>query len=413
MHVSQTANAGSDSDDDVDPADALRSKLHPEYFGRGSYKGAISSHADADVSDAGLAPTTPPLEEVNPASATPHERSNAKRVEPASAASLPAPAAARCTVRLSFTPLETPHLPARQPNQDHLKAGKDERDQLQLHANAPLSTQHPLMLRDKGDRMLAQRNPAGAVNAFTSALDLDPRCASALAGRATCHLQLGCFEQCLANCTAALGILLAKQHVDLTEEEQRVLAAVRATQTAAQERMPSMSTPQAQTVAQPVSAADAGQHTSAEQESESAVARRRADALVADQAYEEAVRVYTGLIQQSAGASALPVKEVIALRSNRAAALVAMQRYDSALEDCSSALALLTGGQSASEDLKIWISAAKTALQRPSAAQGACAMRLLARRALCDANTGRLQLAQDDYQAALALCGHLAQVAGG
>lgn len=53
--------------------------------------------------------------------------------------------------------------------------------------------------------------------------------------------------------------------------------------------------------------------------------------------------MYSGLIQQSAAARALPVKELVALHGNRAAALVAMQWYDSALEDCSSALALLTG----------------------------------------------------------------------
>lgn len=65
---------GYDSGDDEDPADALRSKLHPEYFGRGSYKGALSSDAGAEGSaevddSARLAP-----EAVTSAAATPHER---------------------------------------------------------------------------------------------------------------------------------------------------------------------------------------------------------------------------------------------------------------------------------------------------------------------------------------------------
>ena len=69
-------------------------------------------------------------------------------------------------------------------------------------ANMPVNHQHPVMLADKGTRMLAQRNPAGALNAFTDALRLEPGLVPALAGRAACNLQLGCFECVHESCTA-------------------------------------------------------------------------------------------------------------------------------------------------------------------------------------------------------------------
>ena len=57
-------------------------------------------------------------------------------------------------------------------------------------ANAPVSSQHPVMLKDKGERMLTAGNYQGALHAFASALEVDAGLIAALAGRAACHLHL-------------------------------------------------------------------------------------------------------------------------------------------------------------------------------------------------------------------------------
>ena len=59
-----------------------------------------------------------------------HDRK--EKIAPASAEGLPKPARAKHTVRVTFTPLQTPHLPAREAREVELKASKQEREQLQL-----------------------------------------------------------------------------------------------------------------------------------------------------------------------------------------------------------------------------------------------------------------------------------------
>ena len=69
------------------------------------------------------------------------------------------------------------------------------------------------------------------------------------------------------------------------------------------------------------------------------------------QAFEAAVIAYTAVLKSSV-AESTPLSELVALHGNRAAALVAMQRYDSALEDCTQALTHLTGGSNVSDIAK-------------------------------------------------------------
>ena len=54
------------------------------------------------------------------------------KVQPATTAGLPKPAPARHTLQISFTALESPHMPAREQRELELKATKEEREQLQL-----------------------------------------------------------------------------------------------------------------------------------------------------------------------------------------------------------------------------------------------------------------------------------------
>ena len=70
------------------------------------------------------------------------------RVEPADQTNLPQPPAARRTICVSFTPLEKPHLPARERNDELKRASKQEREQLQLQVpveGSPYISGHGLL----------------------------------------------------------------------------------------------------------------------------------------------------------------------------------------------------------------------------------------------------------------------------
>lgn len=68
-----------------------------------------------------------------------------------------------------------------------------------VQENAPMSEQHPLLLSDKAERMLELGNHDGALHAFSAALERDSALTAALAGRATCNLQLGNTKHALSS----------------------------------------------------------------------------------------------------------------------------------------------------------------------------------------------------------------------
>ncbi len=76
-----------------------------------------------------------------------------------------------------------------------------------------MSDRQPAFLKDKGDALYRQGNYRGAINAYSRALELDPEGSGPAlwSNAAACFMQLGEHEQCAANCTRALDLLVAKK----------------------------------------------------------------------------------------------------------------------------------------------------------------------------------------------------------
>lgn len=72
-----------------------------------------------------------------------------------------------------------------------------------------ISESDPVWLKGKGDDFYRGGDFRGAINAYTAALEADPKVASCLSNRAACHLRLGQTSACVADCGAALEILQA------------------------------------------------------------------------------------------------------------------------------------------------------------------------------------------------------------
>lgn len=82
-----------------------------------------------------------------------------------------------------------------------------------------ISESDPVWLKGKGDDLYRGGDFLGAVNAYTAALDADPKAAACLSNRAACHLRLSSTDgggngrshasACVADCGAALEILRA------------------------------------------------------------------------------------------------------------------------------------------------------------------------------------------------------------
>lgn len=69
----------------------------------------------------------------------------------------------------------------------------------------------PVWLMRKADSFLSNGDHRSAINAYSSALEVDDTMVHALANRATCYLHLGVYELCKTDCTTAL-ILLGKRN---------------------------------------------------------------------------------------------------------------------------------------------------------------------------------------------------------
>lgn len=70
-----------------------------------------------------------------------------------------------------------------------------------------ISESDPVWLKGRGDDLYRGGDFLGAVNAYTSALDADPRAFACLSNRAACYLRLGKPSECVVDCGAALGLL--------------------------------------------------------------------------------------------------------------------------------------------------------------------------------------------------------------
>lgn len=70
-----------------------------------------------------------------------------------------------------------------------------------------ISESDPVWLKGRGDDLYRGGDFLAAINAYTAALDADPAATACFSNRAACYLRLGKASACVADCSAALGIL--------------------------------------------------------------------------------------------------------------------------------------------------------------------------------------------------------------
>ena len=103
-------------------------------------------------------------------------------------------------------------------NRKYIRRGKKNREAADAR---DISERDPVWLKGKGDDFYRARDFAGAVNAYTAALEADPKMAAALSNRAACNLQLQQFQGCVDDCSTLLALL----DVEGDEEALPLLAA--------------------------------------------------------------------------------------------------------------------------------------------------------------------------------------------
>jgi dyslexia susceptibility 1 candidate gene 1 protein len=163
--------------------------------------------AEESILGAGVASSSPPPPPPPPP------------LSPTPAANIPPPRVMRqATVRLHFTPRAFP-TPARES-----KAAEEEdwlarngRHRRPGHSSVPPTNasnnveggaeSHPVWLKARGDELFKTQDFEGALNAYAACLAADPDHGGALANRAACHLKLGRLDDCVDDCTRALGLL--------------------------------------------------------------------------------------------------------------------------------------------------------------------------------------------------------------
>lgn len=116
-------------------------------------------------------------------------------------------------IPVSFTPRAfiTPLLEsAREQEAEWLSKQAEARKAVQ-EAKALLGTDRiendPLWMKDRGIEFFKANNFQGAINAFTSGITLDSQNASLYSNRAACHMKLGDFFACCADCSKAISLL--------------------------------------------------------------------------------------------------------------------------------------------------------------------------------------------------------------
>ncbi|KAJ9532516.1 hypothetical protein QJQ45_010595 [Haematococcus lacustris] len=150
-------------------------------------------------------PSTPPL--------APRTKHQAAVEEEEVFRPLPPPRLKLQPVKVVFTQLEMPNLPAREQREVELKDWKKKAavDQKLLADSVDVSDRQPVFLKDKGDGLYKQGNYKGALHAYSRALDLDPAIPLLWANRAAAHLKLGDAGAAVADCSQALELLRARQ----------------------------------------------------------------------------------------------------------------------------------------------------------------------------------------------------------
>ncbi|PNW76405.1 hypothetical protein CHLRE_11g467560v5 [Chlamydomonas reinhardtii] len=281
---------------------------------------------------------------------------------PASFKPLPPPRARLEPVQVTFTQLETGHLPAREHREEEIRAFRKQSRASALEAGAAaggggddaadLSERQPLFLKDKGDAMFRAGNFSGALNAYHRAIALDDAASAAASdpaaaapalrsNRAACLLALGRAAEAAEDCDRALELLvtftqLETGHLPAREHREEEIRAFRK-----QSRASALEAGAA--------AGGGGDDAADLSERQPLFLKDKGDAMFRAGNFSGALNAYHRAIALDDAASAAasdPAAAAPALRSNRAACLLALGRAAEAAEDCDRALELLAGARS-------------------------------------------------------------------
>ncbi|GLI70787.1 hypothetical protein VaNZ11_015654 [Volvox africanus] len=280
---------------------------------------------------------------------------------------LPPPRARLQPVQVSFTKLETGHLPAREQREEDIRAfrkqaraaAEDDPDTIDI------AERQPLFLKDKGDEMFKAGNYSGALNAYSRAIQLDDCHAAVRTNRAACRLALGEAAGCVEDCDRAWELLAERKerldHDLLDEAEAMALRRqlVRLLVRRAQARVALAGSASGGegggeylaaslrdyeeamrlSPSDPSLESDYQELLAALRPADAAALRQRGDARFRSGDYEGAAAAFSALLGMPR--SRVPESERLAAFSNRAACNLVLERYSAAVADCDAGLALL------------------------------------------------------------------------
>ncbi|KAG1671888.1 hypothetical protein FOA52_003455 [Chlamydomonas sp. UWO 241] len=271
---------------------------------------------------------------------------------------LPPPRVRLEPVRVEFTKLETGHLPAREGREEEIKLHKKQQYEaagINPGDSVDVADRQPVFLKDKGDALYRQGNYRGAINAYARAVEIDrdnnPHAPALWANSAACFLQLGEHEHCVGASSKALELLRSKEkRVDcLSGDEADALrralmkslarrgqarAALGRLEEAEQDYVDALR----YDAANASLAADLAEVRASMAPADTGALRARGAARFQAKDYDGAVHAFSLLLAMPH--AAVPESERLAALSNRAAALLVLERYGAAAADCTAALAL-------------------------------------------------------------------------
>jgi dyslexia susceptibility 1 candidate gene 1 protein len=298
-----------------------------------------------------------------------------------------------------------------------------------------VSEEDPVWLKAKGDDFLRSGDLRSALNAYTAALEADPRMLPCLANRSVCHLRLSQAAECRADCTAALQLIAVAAGESGSPDASNgngamaVKLLMRRGTAACQlglftealtdyhqarvkyEQLPGSQLSSLAGVSVQTLAADI---VRLKLLSDAEVLKKEGDALMAERAPAAA------LVKYSAALDLVPVH--VSCLSNRSACRLALQDVSGCVTDCSTAIALLTFDSGDASSTSLTLSSglpggvlppdqARTMLANILPAAGSAKrtswlVKTLVRRGVAHSQLGALDLAVEDYTRASALEPH-------
>ena len=242
------------------------------------------------------------------------------------------------TVPIAFTPKPN-NMPAREALED------DPTDAERMKDTVPdvASENDVVWLRDRGAHFFKHADYIASVNAYTAALEFQPKNTQLLTNRAAAHFQLMAFTSAIADCNRAVQLLEKRRSdgvAEMSAADASTFGIALARRAAAQLRLgminDALSDLQRAVKLLPDDAALAADFARVQelaQASKVLPLKEAADASFMKGEKESALELYNAAIAEDGGC--------FQLYSNRAACLASLQRHADAIADCNKSLLIL------------------------------------------------------------------------